>query len=353
MDWEPPEHWPRIETVESHTGGEPLRVVVDGFPRIPGDSILAKRRYVREHHDDLRAALMLEPRGHADMYGAILTEPVTDDGDVGVLFTHNDGYSTMCGHGIVALGVVLPEIGAVAPDPERPEIRLDTPAGRVTAWPRTGGEEDSDSPADGRRDTPRVRRVAFENVPSYVVDRDLTVRVPGHGAVTCDLAFGGAYYAYCELAQFGLTLEAATHHDLVEIGRAVKAAVADSVTVDHPTDDDLSFLYGTILTGEATGTADCRNVCIFADGEVDRSPTGTGVSGHLALNHDSGDVAPGEEYVVESLVGSTFTGRVREVVDFEGHDAVVPEIEGSAHVVGTSTFTVDPADPFPEGFRLR
>jgi proline racemase len=339
MSWEPPSAWPRIETVESHTGGEPLRVVVDGFPEIEGETILEKRRFVREHHDDLRRALMLEPRGHADMYGALLTDPVTPDGDVGVLFTHNEGYSTMCGHGVIALGVVLPEIGAVELDAQDPTIELDTPAGRVTARSEVDGDY--------------VRRVAFENVPSYVVALDASTPVPGYGSVTYDLAFGGAYYAYCDAAEVGLSLADATERALVEVGRAVKAAVADDVAITHPTEADLGFLYGVILTDDPEGGGDVRNVCVFADGEVDRSPTGTGVSGHLAIQHARGDLEPGEQFVVESVIGSTFTGEISETIEFGGHDAVVPEVAGEAYLTGTSTFTVDPADPFGDGFVLR
>jgi trans-L-3-hydroxyproline dehydratase len=339
MEWDPPAEWPRIETVESHTGGEPLRVVVDGFPDIEGDTILEKRRDARENYDHLRKALMWEPRGHADMYGAILTDPVTADGDIGVLFTHNEGYSTMCGHGVIALGVVLPETGIVALEPDQPTIELDTPAGRVTVRPRVDGE--------------RIHRVAFENVPAYVVGLDEETHVPGYGSVTYDLAFGGAYYAYCDATDLGLSLSETTEPELVEIGRAMKAAVADDVAVSHPTDDELGFLYGVIIRDEPEAGGDIRNVCIFADGEIDRSPTGTGVSGHLAIQQVRRNLDVGAELVVESLVGSTFTGTVRETTEFEGYDAVIPEVEGEAHITGTSRFTIDPADPFREGFVLR
>lgn len=339
MDWEPPTDWPRIETVESHTGGEPLRVIVDGFPEIEGDTILEKRRDARENHDHLRTALMWEPRGHADMYGAILTDPVTADGDIGVLFTHNDGYSTMCGHGVIALGVVLPELDIVEVGSENPRIKMDTPAGRVTARPQDDGK--------------RIQRVAFENVPSYVVSLDETTAVPGYGSVTYDVAFGGAYYAYCDAQELGLSLDQTDEHELVEIGRRMKAAVAEDISLVHPTDEDLGFLYGVIISDEPEAGGDIRNVCLFADGEIDRSPTGTGVSGHLAIQHAKGDLEPGETLVVESLVGSTFTGTIRDTTDFEGDDAVIPEVEGEAHITGTSSFTIDPADPFREGFVLR
>ncbi len=354
MDWTPPDGWPRIRTIESHAGGEPLRVVVDGFPDLPGETILEKRRHAREHHDDLRRALMLEPRGHADMYGALLTDPVTADGDVGVLFTHNDGYSTMCGHGVIALGVVLPTLGAVELDPENPTIRMDTPAGRVTAHPRLGADGATVKPsqsADGN--IPAIRRVAFENVPAYAVALDETVETETFGTVRYDIGFGGAFYAYCDATDLGLPLKPESASALAAAGRELKAAIADSVSLEHPTDDDMEFLYGVIFTGGSEGDADVRNVCVFADGEVDRSPTGTGVSGHLALRHARGTIEPGEPFAVESIVGSVFTGRVRDVRDHHGREAVVPEIAGEAYVTGTNTVTVDPRDPFGEGFFIR
>ncbi len=347
MDWTPPDGWPRIRTIESHAGGEPLRVVVDGFPDLPGETILEKRRHAREHHDDLRRALMLEPRGHADMYGALLTDPVTDDGDVGVLFTHNDGYSTMCGHGVIALGVVLPETGFVDVDPADPVIRLDTPAGRVTARPRL---DDGSTPSSAE---PRFQTVAFENVPSWAVALDETIETEAYGSVTYDLAFGGAYYAYCDASAVGLSLADAETAELVAAGRELKRAIAADRSIEHPTDADLGFLYGVIFGDEPRDTGDLRNVCVFADGEVDRSPTGTGVSGHLALRHARASLDEDEPLVVESIVGSTFTGRIRDVRVVHGREAVVPEIEGDAYVTGTNTVTVDPHDPFGEGFLLR
>ncbi len=339
MDWEPPDDWPQIRTVESHAGGEPLRVVLGGIPPLKGETMIEKRRFARQNHDQLRTALMWEPRGHTDMYGAILTEPPTADGDVGVLFTHNDGYSTMCGHGVIALGVVLPEIGAVEVGPEAPSIRLDTPAGRVTAFPE---------PLTGR-----PRRVSFENVPAYVADRGASISVEGHGSVTYDLAFGGAYYAYCEARQFDIKLEPENVGDMIRVARKVKQAIQAGRTIEHPTDQDLGFLYGIILTGAPRSGGDLRNVCVFADGEVDRSPTGTGVSGHLAIRHARGDLDPGDSYTVESVIGSKFTGRVVDTTEFYGEQAIVPEVEGEAHIIGTSQYTIDPADPFGGGFLLR
>ncbi|MFB6221016.1 MAG: proline racemase family protein [Halolamina sp.] len=339
-EWDPPADWTRLETIESHTGGEPLRVVVDGLPDIAGDTVLEKRAYVEDHLDDLRKALMWEPRGHADMYGAIPVAPDTEDADMGVVFTHNQGYSTMCGHGIIALATVALETGMLPADDERPSVAFDTPAGPVASTAAMNGD--------------RVESVTFENVPSFVYARDRTVEVPGVGTVPYAVAFGGAFYAYCDADAVGVGLDPEDHEELVRVGRAIKDAVSRDIDIEHPTRDDLSFLYGAIVGGRPRDDdADARNVCVFADGEVDRSPTGTGVSGRLALEVARGTLDVGDRFVVESIVGSTFVGRVRERVSFGGYDAIVPEITGSAHVTGRSEFVVDPEDPFGEGFLLR
>jgi trans-L-3-hydroxyproline dehydratase len=243
----------------------------------------------------------------------------------------------MCGHGIVALVTVAVETGALSPADST--VRIDTPAGLVTA--RAAVEEG------------RVTSVSFENVPSFVYATDRRVTVPGYGEVPYDVAYGGAFYAYVDAETLGVGLGPEDVRELVDAGRAVKEAVSDDLAVEHPVDDDLGFLYGTIFTGAARDGADSRNVCVFADGEVDRCPTGTGVSGRLARRRASGALDPGEPFVVESVVGSTFTGRVVADTDFEGYDAVVPEVTGSAHITGRNELLVDPADPFGEGFFLR
>jgi trans-L-3-hydroxyproline dehydratase len=341
VDWDPPAEWERITTLDAHAGGEPLRIVTGGLPDIEGETVLEKRRYMREHLDEYRSALMWEPRGHADMYGAVLTDPESDEADFGVLFLHNDGYSTMCGHGIVALGRVAVETGFVEPTPPVTTIGMDTPAGLVTAEVETDAEG---SPG----------AVTFENVPSFVVETDCVLTVPGFGEVPYDLAFGGAFYAYCEADDVGLDLGSASMADLVSAGRRIKEQVAETREITHPTEPDLGFLYGTIICGDAEREeADSRNVCIFADGEVDRSPTGTGVSGRVALRAAAGDLAPGEGFVVESIVGSTFSGRFEERTTVREYDAVVPRVTGEAHVVGRSEFLLDPTDPLRDGFLLR
>jgi proline racemase len=337
LAWRPDGSWRRVQTVESHAAGEPLRVITGGLEPVPGATILDKRRFARERLDGLRRGLMFEPRGHADMYGAIPTEPVTPDGDVGVLFMHNEGWSTMCGHGIIALVTVALEVGLLG---ARDVVRLDTPAGRVIARPRGDGS--------------RVRSVAFENVPSFVVSLDDRVAVPGIGDVRYDLAFGGAFYAFVDGASVGLDLTPAHFRDLISVGTAIKRAVMASREIRHPVEPDLSFLYGTIFTGPPLGAgASSRNVCVFADGEVDRSPTGTGVSARVAIERARGRLSPGASFVVESIIGTRFVGRIARELSWEGYEAVVPEIEGSAWITGRSEILIAPDDPLAEGFILR
>ena len=330
----------RITTVDAHTAGEPFRVITAGFPELQGDTILARRRYAREHLDHLRTALMWEPRGHADMYGGLLTPPVTPGADLGVLFVHNEGYSTMCGHGIIGLATVALEIGLLPMTPPETTIRIDTPAGLVTAHATI--------------DDGHVRSVRFHNVPSFVLALDAHVDVPGLGRVRYDLAFGGAFYAFVQAADVGLACAPAHFRALIETGMAIKRAVMAARPIPHPFEADLGFLYGTIFIGppEHEGSHS-RNVCVFAEGEVDRSPTGTGVSARLAIHHARGDIGIGESITIESIIGTTFTGRVVKETTFGPYGAVIPEVEGSAFITGRHEFVIDPADPLKGGFLLR
>jgi proline racemase len=337
--WTPPRDWVTVTSIDAHAGGEPLRVIVAGFPPPEGDSILARRRHAKERYDGLRTALMWEPRGHREMYGCILTPAVTPGADFGVLFTHNEGYSTMCGHGIIAVTKVALETGLAAKSEPETIVRIDTPAGLVTARARIVGG--------------RVRSVAFRNVPSFVVGLDQSVEVPGLGVVGYDLAFGGAFYAYVQADSVGLTCAGVEYPSLVDRGMAIKRAVMASRPIVHPFEADLGFLYGTIFIAPPVGPgADSRNVCVFANGEVDRSPTGTGVSGRMAIHYERGEVGIGDPLVIESIVGSRFTGRVVETTSFGGYAALIPEVEGDAYITGIHRFVIDPEDPLRDGFLL-
>jgi trans-L-3-hydroxyproline dehydratase len=338
--WDPPEDWNRVQVIDSHAGGEPFRVVLGGTPPIAGETMIERRRFARAHLDDLRRALMWEPRGHADMYGGFVGPPTDSTSDLSVLFLHNEGFSTMCGHGIIALTKVVLDTGVLPCKEPETVVRIDTPAGQIEA---------SAAVSEGV-----VRSVRFRNVPSFVVDLGNTVDVPGLGPVRYDLAFGGAFYAYVDAADLGLRLTPESNTRLVEAGRAIKTAVADSRQIPHPGEPELGFLYGVIFIGHPEDPSNhSRNVCVFADGEVDRSPTGTGVSGRLAIHHARGEVGLGETITVESIVGSTFSGRIGGTSELGGISAVIPEITGTAHISGRGELWIDPEDRLGEGFLLR
>ncbi len=333
-----PKDWIQIETIEMHTAGEPLRVILDGFPEIQGQRVLDHRRYIQEHHDDLRTALMFEPRGHADMYGVIVTP--SQVADFGVVFIHNEGYSTMCGHATLAIAKLAVEAGWVTVSEPITTIQIEAPCGVLTANVHV---------ANGK-----VEQVRFLNVPSFVTALDQIVTLPEIGEVKYDLAYGGAYYAFVDARQVDLKLNADHYQELIDLGMKIKRAVASAQTITHPEEADLSFLYGTIFVGEAeSSAAHSRNVCVFAEGEVDRSPTGSGVSARVALHHKRGELTIGEAITIESILGTTFDCKVTETVDYHGIEAVIPEVAGAAYVTGKNTFTIDPEDPLKAGFIFR
>jgi proline racemase len=340
QSWHPPKDWPRITTIDCHTEGEPFRVITGGYPDLPGDTILERRRYAKEHLDLLRTALMWEPRGHADMYGCIVTPPVSPGADIGVLFMHNEGYSTMCGHGIIGITKVALETGLLPMKAPETTVKIDTPAGLVTAHARVADDH--------------VQSVYFHNVPSFVLALDEVVDVPGLGKVRYDLAFGGAFYAYIQAEDVGLVCTPEYFRAFIERGLAVKRAIVASRPIPHPFEEDLSFLYGPIFIGSPLEEGShSRNVCVFAEGEVDRCPTGTGVSGRLAILHARGEVGVDEPIVIESIIGSRFIGRIVETTTFGPYPAIIPEVEGTAHITGKHEFLIDPTDPLRDGFILR
>ena len=331
-----------ITTIDAHAAGEPLRIITTGLPELSGATILERRRYLQQHYDHIRKALMWEPRGHRDMYGAVLTQNVTREADLGVLFMHNEGYSTMCGHGIIALVTALLETGTLPAKGQHTTVNLDTPAGLV----RATAHLDSNGHVD---------QVSFLNVPSFVYAGNVELEVPAYGRLSVDIAFGGAFYAFLPAAQVGLNITPHQAHQLAAAGDSITQAVNAVLPIKHPVEEDLGFLYGTIFTGPPENPAHhSRNVCVFANAEVDRSPTGTGVSARLALLHARGEITDGQQIVVESILGaaSTFTGRAvgrTRVVPFE---AIVPEVSGTAFITGRHEFIIDPRDELGRGFLL-
>ncbi len=316
----------RIVTTDYHTGGEPFRIVPDPPVAIEGATVAERRVFATasDEVDGLRRLLCHEPRGHADMYGCFLVPPNDDGADLGVLFWHKDGYSSACGHGTIALGVWARATGLVDGD-----LTVDVPSGRVVA--RATGD-----PAGA----------AFVNVPAFVLARG----VPGGDGVVVDVAYGGAIYASVPAQAFGLSVRGEDLTDLIAAGRRVKRVLGESGAARHPSDDRLSGVYGTIFY-EELGPGHQRNVTVFADGEVDRSPCGSGTSARLALLDAAGKLEG--DLVHESIVGSVFRGRVVERVVAEGRDAVVTEVEGTAYRTGEHRFTLEPDDPLGTGFLLR
>jgi trans-L-3-hydroxyproline dehydratase len=338
LNFRPAEDWHVITTLDMHTAGEPLRIITSGLPEIPGNTILEKRRYFRDHLDHYRTGLMHEPRGHADMYGAVITKPVTSDGHFGTFFLHNEGYSTMCGHAMIALTRMAVETGLVAPGTG--VINIDAPPGRITARAQV---------EDGK-----VTRSFFRNVPSFVLIHDQVANVPGVGKIRFDVSYGGAFYAFVDAASLGLNLFPSDYAKLIDYGRRIKLAVMDQFEIKHPFEPDLSFLYGTIFTGPPSEKGHhSRNVCIFADGEVDRSPTGSGVSARAALHHQRGDLKLEQTATIESIIGTTMTVEIVETISFGPYEAVIPEVSGTSSFTGRNEFWFDPLDPLKHGFFLR
>ena len=320
----------RVTAVDYHTAGEPFRIVTGGVDAPQGETILDKRRDAHERLDGVRRLLVHEPRGHADMYGCFVVEPNDGDADLGVVFFHNAGYSTACGHGTIALVTWALDEGIVAREEGETHLVVDVPSGRLDAWARV---------RDGR-----VVSVRFRNVPAFVWAEGVEL-----GDRSVDVAFGGAFYASVEER-----VEPEELPRLIELGRQLKRELEEWQDIVHPVEPELRDVYGVVFwQQEEESPLTQRNVTVFADGEVDRSPCGSGTSARLALLDRSGQLRRGDALLHRSIVGTEFRGRVVGDAEVAGIPAVVTEVEGSAYRTGEHVFTLDPADPLPEGFLLR
>lgn len=330
-----------LSVTDMHTGGEPLRIITGGYPDIPKGTILQKRKYVRDHLDHLRRILMFEPRGHFDMYGALLVEPDLPDADLAVLFLHNEGYSTMCGHAIIALGRYAVDQGLVEKREPETIVRIEAPCGLVTAHVAV--------------EAGKAGNVAFDSVPCFLFAGEQKIDLEGKQRLTYDIAYGGAFYALADCRQFGLDFGRDRLRDFVDAADSLTAAVKARGGLAHPDHDDLAFLYGTILTdgNESDPETATRNICVFADSQVDRSPTGSGVSARLAAQFARGQVEVGRARRFESFAGSTFGGSVVRKTQAGPHDAIIARVSGRAFYSGKSEFIVEPDDELGRGFLLR
>ena len=332
-----------ITTIDYHTGGEPFRIVTGGVPALEGRTVVQRRTWAAAKLDHVRQLLVNEPRGHADMYGCFVTPPDDADGDLGVVFFHNEGYSTACGHGTIALVTWAIDSGRIAIEPgtRRVDVTVDVPSGRLACTARLD-------------DRGRVEAVRFRNVPSFVLALDLAVPT-SRGPLTLDVGFGGAFYGSLDVATLGLHVEPSALPTLVALQRELRPAIEGSIDVVHPLEPELRGIYGVIFWESLSGSAgsEQRNVTVFADGEVDRSPCGSGTSARLAIMAARRQIGVDETFTHRSIVDSVFDAAVLGTTEVAGRPAVHTWVEGSAFRTGEHTFTLDERDPLDRGFLLR
>ena len=329
-----------IRTCEMHTGGEPVRIVTSGYPEIPGATILEKRRYARERLDHLRRFLMHEPRGHSDMYGVIPVQADHPEADLAVLFCHNEGYSTMCGHATIAVARWAVDQELVPAREPRTRVRIQCPYGLVTAHVEVRGGG--------------AGAVRFESVGAFAPLLGASLDVGGFGTLEVDIGYGGAFYALAPASRFGLDVRTSPARSLADAAWAVTCAAKAQLELEHPYHDDLAFLYGTILTDGGVGDKHpSANVCVFADRQVDRSPTGSGVTARMAIQRARGLAEVGEERRFSSITGAVFTGCIVADTRVGEHEAVTVLVGGEARYTGEACFRAESGDPLAGGFVVR
>src|SRR5581483_10347208 len=327
--------------VDSHTVGEPTRVVIGGIPHIPGATIFEKKRYVETQMDDVRRLLMYEPRGHSAMSGSIVTAPCHPEADIGIVYIEVSGCLPMCGHGTIGTVTVLLETGIFPITGPEVKLTLDTPAGLVRATAECRDE--------------KVTSVTIQNVPSFLILSDVETDVEGIGRIRCDIAYGGNFYAILPAEQAGLVIDPKNANQLIDGGRRIRAALNEYVgdRVVHPDNPLIKGVSHVMFTGPASNPrAHARNMVMYGPGGLDRSPCGTGTSARMAMMHARGLLPLHQDFVHESTIGSLFTGRLIEETTVGPYPAVVPTIKGAAYIMGIQQFLLDPDDPFPTGFLL-
>ena len=329
-----------IFAIDSHTMGEPTRIVVGGVPNIPGKTMPEKKAYLEEHLDWVRTAIMLEPRGHNDMFGSIVTQPTTEEADLGIIFMDGGGYLNMCGHGSIGAATVAVESGMVPAVEPVTNLTLEAPAGLVKASVKV--------------ENGKAKEVSIINVPAFLYKRDVEVDVPGIGKVVMDISFGGSFFAIVKAENLGLEISPASAQKLIEVGMNVIKAVNEQIEIQHPTlphikTVDLCEIYGPAKSADAT----MQNAVVFGQGQLDRSPCGTGTSAKMATLYAKGLLRMKEDFIYESIIQTKFKGRVLEETKVGDYDAIIPEITGSAYITGHNQFFIDPEDPVKHGFILK
>lgn len=327
-----------IVTIDSHTEGEPTRIVIGGLPNIPGKTMVEKKKYFEENLDFIRRALMLEPRGHRDMFGAVITPPVSDEADFGVLWIDCSEVADMCGHGSLGVTTVAVETGMVKVTEPITKVTFDTPAGLVTGYAYVENNT--------------VKSVSVQGVPSFLY-KEVSINIEGLGEVPIKIAFGGNFFAIVNARDLGVKVSRENIQKLIKYGLAVRDRVNEEVRVQHPTIPHIKYVLGTRIIDEPTHPqAHVKNVVIFGDGQVDRSPCGTGTCAHTALLYANGEVGLNEERVHESIIGTLFRAKAVKEVNVEGYKAIIPEFSGRVYITGIHTFIIDPNDPMKYGFKV-
>jgi trans-L-3-hydroxyproline dehydratase len=329
-----------LTTVELHTCGETFRLVTQGLPKVPGNTIVERRAWLQENADHYRRAVMLEPRGHKDLYGGYLTEAVTPEADFGIIFLNNMGYSPHCGHGVIALATAAVELGWIERKSPETRVGIDAPCGFIEAFVQWDGK--------------RAGSVRFVNVPSFIFKRDVTVDTPTFGKVTGDIAYGGATYFYVDGRPFDIAIRENNLQEIMQLGYEVKAAVNAKMPVIHPEIPEFNDVYGVMVYGDPRHEGSTQaNCCVYADRAIDRSPTGSGTAGRIAQLYLRGEISQSDTLVNESIIGTVFKGRVLSETKVGDYDAVIPEVSGKAYICGFANWIIDEEDPLAFGFLVQ
>ncbi len=328
-----------IHAVDSHTMGEPTRIVVGGIPSIPGNSMPEKKDYLSANLDYLRTAIMLEPRGHNDMFGSILTAATMPEADFGIIFMDGGGYLNMCGHGSIGAATVAVETGMVEMKEPETIVKMEAPAGLIEASVKVKDE--------------KVEEVSIVNVPAFLYKENQTIELDGYGEITFDISFGGSFFAIVDAKFTGMKVEPKNAEALKKFGLALRDKINKEFEIQHPTLAHIKTVDLVEIYDEPTNeVANYKNVVIFGAGQFDRSPCGTGTSAKMATLYSKGKLELKEEFIYESIAGTLFKGRALEETEVGGYKAIIPEITGSAYITGFNHFVIDDRDPLKHGFLL-
>ena len=327
-----------FRTIDSHTMGEATRIIYDGFPELPGDTMMKKKDYLMEHYDHYRKALMMEPRGHRDMFGALLTEPVHPEADYGVIFMDTGGCRNMCGHGSIGTASMLVETGMVPVTEPYTEVVLDAPSGIIRTRVKVKNQ--------------KAEQVSILNVPAFLYKENLEIDIPGYGTIPYDISFGGSFFALVDAEKLNLDISMEDVDILTELGMLLLQKINETETIKHPYLDITTVDLVEFYSHTAKPDADMKNCVIFGMAQADRSPCGTGTSAKMAALYAKGELKLHTPFVYESVTGSLFTGEATREVDVNGYRGIIPQITGSAYITGMNTWILDQEDPLEMGFLL-